>query len=931
MPQRAYYIPEDSALCLNGTWDFKFYEADFMEEDNIEKWDQIPVPSCWQLYGYEKPYYTNINYPHPIDAPYVPDMNPMGVYKREFNIADETNCHYIVFEGVSSNIELFINGHRVGYSQGTHLQAEFDISKYVVKGQNTVIAKVRKWCSGSYLEDQDFFRYNGIFRDVYILSRPKGHLKDIKITTEGNEILLEIEGNAEVSLYDNGKLLETKNIDITCKFTVENQVLWNSEKPYLYELVFKSAGETIRRKIGFVTYSINNKGEFLVNGVSVKLKGINHHDTHPARGWYMTDEDMRYDLTQMKKLNINTIRTSHYPPAPKFLDMCDELGFYVMLETDVESHGFILRAPNVPRFDCYNNMDWISNREEWLESHIERAERAYERDKNHTSIFAWSTGNESGAGIAELEMAKYFRNADKKRIIHCEDASVSTHPEAVEAWQKYTEGNTFFSKMYMDIASLEKYAEDDSMTLPFFICEYAHAMGNGPGSMEDYWNLMYKHSKLIGGCIWEWADHVVLENGVAKYGGDFGEPTHDGNFCADGLVFHDRSFKAGSLNVKAVYQYIRCQVENDTLHVTNLYDFTNLNEFTFKYQVVSDGTVTEQKEIRLTAEPKETVDINFTPVKECKLGAFINCYLYDKTGYEVATCQIDLNPITETYENTSGSAKITETKNDFIVSANGYEYIISKNIGKITSIKKNGKALITSPIELTVMRAPLDNEMFIVRDWYWNNIRTSENFDRLSSKTYSIERKDNTIIINGSLSCLSRNPFAKYTQTLSFFADGTMKVSLVMDLRENLIWLPRLGFEFKTDAEDFKYFGMGELENYIDMSNHAKIGWYESSAEKEYVNYVMPHEHGNHTKTKVLKMENGLSFISNSGFEFNVSKYTSKTLMDANHTDGLVKESGSVVRIDYKNSGLGSASCGPSLDEKYQLNEKHIEFEFFCN
>ena len=337
MPQRAYYIPENEGAyqLLNGQWDFRYYEADFMEEETVTRWERIPVPSCWQLHGYDRPNYTNVLYPYPVDMPFVPDENPMGIYRRSFPIEKPENRHYIVFEGVASNVELYINGKFVGYSQGSHLQAEFDITDFVKAGENEVIAKVRKWCSGSYLEDQDFFRFSGIFRDVYVLSRPQNHIRDIRLETEGNRILVQLEGAAKVSLYDGTKLLEEKFVDGSGEFSVSEPVLWNAEKPYLYDLVFVNGEEIIRQRIGFVRYSLNEDLAFCVNGVPVKLKGVNHHDTHPTNGWYESDEDLKWDLKQMKKLNINTIRTSHYPPTPKFLNMCDELGFYVMLETDL--------------------------------------------------------------------------------------------------------------------------------------------------------------------------------------------------------------------------------------------------------------------------------------------------------------------------------------------------------------------------------------------------------------------------------------------------------------------------------------------------------------------------------------------------------------------------------------------------------------------
>ncbi len=423
-PQRSYYIPETGYTVLNGKWKFKFFEYDFEDSYIQKEWEEIVVPSCWEMCGYSNPNYANAAYPHPVNPPYLPTRNPMGIYERTFEIEDINRDTYIVFEGVSSCLELYINSEYVGFSQGSHLQAEFDISKYVNKGTNTVLVKVRKWCAGSYLEDQDSFRFHGIFRDVYILSRPKGHIKDIKITTQDNCIQVNFDGSANIQLFDADKtLLSEAQAENTARFTVESPIMWNAEKPYLYELVFTYKDEVIRQKIGFVKYEISEKYVFMVNGVPVKIKGVNHHDTHPEKGWTMSDEDIRKDLLLMKKLNINAIRTSHYPPTPKFLDMCDELGFYVMLETDLEIHGFNFRNAGGAWFDCVGNTEWLCENPEWKEAFLDRIIRAYHRDKNHPSIYSWSTGNESGHGENHYEMLKWLRKQDTKRLLHSEDAS----------------------------------------------------------------------------------------------------------------------------------------------------------------------------------------------------------------------------------------------------------------------------------------------------------------------------------------------------------------------------------------------------------------------------------------------------------------------------------------------------------------------------
>ena len=929
LPQRAYYIPENEGAytLLNGTWDFCYYEADFQEGKLPCKWDSIPVPSCWQNHGYDRPNYTNINYPYPVDIPYVPDENPMGVYRRSFTVAKPENRHYIVFEGVSSNVELYINGQFAGYSQGSHLQAEFDITDLVRPGENELLAKVRKWCSGSYLEDQDFFRFNGIFRDVYLLSRPQGHIRDIKIVTEGNRILVDFEGSAEMALYDGERLLQTVSADGSAEFAVEAPILWNAEKPHLYDLVFTYAGEVLRQRVGLVRYTLDGEGAFCVNGVRVKLKGVNHHDTHPEKGWYESDEDLLLDLKQMKKLNINTIRTSHYPPTPKFLNMCDELGFYVMLETDLETHGFCARyacETFSPGYDMVENPEeWTCSRPEWKEAYVDRMARAYHRDKNHSCIFSWSTGNESGHGPNHMAMAEFIRSVDNRRLLHIEDASRGS-----DRYPEFYDRPDLYSRMYYALDKLEEYARDENKPLPFFLCEYAHAMGNGPGDVKDYWDIIYKYPKLIGGCIWEWADHTVLVDGVPKYGGDFNELTHDENFCADGLVFHDRSFKAGSLNAKAAYQNICCTLENGVLKVTNLFDFTDLKEYTFRYAVVVDGKTLEEKQLVLEAAPKETVELPLRKVDCCKLGAYVDCFLFDSTGYEVAMAQLDLGAARELLPVPEQPALLEETEEAFIASGSGFQYTVDKRLGQLVSILKNGEEQLTDRVRLTAMRAPIDNERRLKGIWYkdtrdWR----AEGLDRLFHKCYSCTCQGSTVTVSGALAGISRVPFFRFRTDYTFYADGSVKVRLSGDVRENCVWLPRLGFEFRTAGEKdaFRYYGHGPYENYCDMCGHTRVGFYESDADKEYVNYIMPQEHGNHTQVRLLEMRDSLSFRAETPFECNVSHYGAMGLMRANHIDELVKEKDTVIRIDYKNSGVGSNSCGPEMQAKYKLDEKRIE------
>ena len=934
-PQRAYYIPKSGCTMLNGIWDFKFFDCDYEEAYMEKPWAKIDVPSCWQLRGYENPNYTNVSYPFPYDPPYIPNNNPLGIYKREFEIPDPKRDTYIVFEGVSSCLELFINDRYVGYSQGSHLQAEFNISDYVKKGINTVTAKVRKWCLGSYLEDQDFLRFNGIFRDVYLLSRPKGHIRDINITTDGNHINVVFEGSAQISLLDaEGQLLEKTSAKNTAKFIVKNPVNWNAEKPYLYELLFEYEGEVISQKVGFVSYAIGENYEFLVNGTEVKLKGVNHHDTHPTTGWVMTEDDIKKDLLLMKKLNINTIRTSHYPPSPKFLEMCDELGFYVMLETDLETHGAANREAGACGYDCLNNPAWPCSNPLWKDTFVERMERAYKRDKNHCSIFSWSTGNESGHGDNHLAMIEYIRANDRKRLVHCEDAS-----RASELSKSYGTDTThyadrvdIYSKMYDSIDQIKQKLENPDFKHPYFLCEYSHAMGNGPGDVCDYWELVYAHKKFIGGCVWEWADHTVVENGVPKYGGDFkGELTNDSNFCADGMVFHDRTLKAGSLEVKAAYQYMDCVLSGDEIIVLNRYDFTNLSEYKFEYQIKVDGDTKEEKTLILNIEPKQTAKIKITLPNECALGAYVHCYLYDKSGYCVAQKQLEIPASLQKKNIVSEAAKATEDESFIIFKGKGFCYTFSKNLGTFVSLVKNGEEQLKAPIRITSMRAPIDNERKIKQIWYWHNVWQGENLDKQFDKVYECTLNGAEVTVKGSLAGVSRTPYFRYTVKYAVMSDGEINVTLDGKVKDRCYWLPRLGFEIKTAYEksDFRYYGMGPYENYCDMHHASMVDWYESNADGEYVNYIMPQEHGNHIKTKVLAIKNGLCFEAAEGMEFNVSHYTAEMLMKAGHQDELTKSDSTNIRIDYKNSGIGSNSCGPALLEKYRLLEKEIHFEFF--
>ena len=930
---RSYYIPggRSEYFLLNGDWNFAFYSRDIDVPEEISDWDTIPVPSCWQLHGYEDPNYTNVNYPYPVDIPYVPDDNPCGVYQREFVLNEVWGRVYFVFEGVASCAFLCINGQEVGFTQGSHLPSEFDITPYVHAGTNTVRVQVLKWCCGSYLEDQDFFRMNGIFRDVYVLQRPEGHIVDVEMIPNDTAISLKIAGTAEARIFAGEELLCRKTFTDTLAFAPENPVLWNAEKPFLYRVELEREGEILTFHTGLRSIAISDKYELLINGVSVKLHGVNHHDTSKFRGWCQTEEELRHDLELMKQLNMNCVRTSHYPPHPRFTQLCDELGFYVVLENDMETHGFCCQYTDQDIYPDTDGSTWPTALPQWRKEHVERMQRTVEYHKNSPAVIMWSLGNESCLWNVELcadkyetnhqAMAAWTKERDSSRLVHSEDAlRVSKEP--------FTD---LVSHMYTSVDQLEKEALDDSIRQPVFLCEYSHAMGNGPGDVYAYNALFDKYPKLIGGCIWEWADHVIVdEAGVQRYGGDFpGEKTNDGNFCCDGLVFADRSFKAGTYEAKAAYQPIRTGFESGRLWIYNRLDFTDLNEFTFVLEIQKDGEAVSRQEMVLSAAPNTKVEI---PVEyealDCRWGVTLNCMLM-KGGNMVARTQHELPCNVLVEEKSENGAVLQQMGREVIAEGGGFRYVFSTHYGTFTSLVVNGVEQLTAPIRLGVLRAATDNDRNVQSRWFQRNVWGCGNLDVPFHKVYDCRVSGNTIEADCSLAGISRAPIFRYTVRYTIFDDGCIGVELEGKVRENAYWLPRLGFELDLPAnhDRFCYYGMGPGENYRDMCHHAWLGRFESSADAEYVPYVHPQEHGNHMNVQELTI-GGLTFRGKDTFECAVSRYTALDLDRAKHTDELRSDGNVHIRIDYKMSGLGSNSCGPLVAEEHRLKEKDIRFAF---
>lgn len=924
-PQRAYYIPYDTLekalagdkeasdyyISLNGEWKFHYYDRDIDVPAAITDWERIVVPSNWQLQGYDKPYYTNVNYPYPVDPPYVPDDNPCGVYALDITFPESWYDRetYIVLEGVSSCFYLYVNDSYVGFSHVSHMQSELNITKYLKPGENRILLKVLKWCAGSYLEDQDFMRLSGIFRDVYLLSRSQGHIHDIEVKADRNSISC----NVPYTLYDKNQPIEVPEVPIE----------WNAENPYLYTLIVSQAGEYIPIKVGFRDIQVSARRELLINGSPVKLKGVNHHDTHPVKGYVMSEEDIRFDLQQMKKLNINTIRTSHYPPTPYFLELCDEMGFYVIDETDLETHGFCSsREGN--GYDM-ENPEWLCHRKEWRNAFVHRVFRMVERDKNYPCIIMWSMGNESGYGKNHDEMIAWTKNRDKSRLVHYEGAFLIEDRCDVDV----------VSRMYSGYDELDSFIHKEGETRPYFLCEYSHAMGNGPGDVMDYWEKAYENPSFIGGCIWEWVDHAVLQNGVYRYGGDFGEETNDGNFCCDGLVFADRTFKAGSLNAKAVYQNMKTTYQDHELTVYNRFDFTNLNRYQLVWRLAVDGEIKEEGRIVCDIKPKgyASYPLELELPDKCRLGCYLDIFLLDgeeEIAMEQHMLPVKTMPVAPVEKGETGLS-FEETKEKVYIAGEGFQYIFNKHYGTFERLERKGTIIFDEPMQLSVWRAPTDNDGEDKGKWgLYDNNWTSYNFNRLCYKVYSCERQANRIEVTGSLAGISRVPFLRYRTVFTISKEGRIEVLFHADIRESCMYLPRLGFEFRLPKNNdiFRYYGRGKMENYVDMHYHTRTDMFESRPSLEYVPYIRPQEHGNHTNVKLLEI-GGITITADKPFEFAVSQYSPMALTKATHTDELEKAGYLYVRIDYKVSGIGSHSCGPELKEKYRLSEKKIDFQFF--
>jgi len=1040
---RAYYIPYSDACSaagnkrgkspfyqtLNGNWKFKYHksvkyvEDGFYKEDtDVSAWDDLIVPSCWQVKGYDKCHYTNVNYPFPCDPPYVPDENPAGTYVREFNVSKkwESKEKYIVFEGVNSCFYLWINGAFVGYSQGSRIPAEFNITPYVRTGKNRIAVLVLKWCDGSYLEDQDVWRFSGIFRDVYLLARDKQHIRDVFIKQDFTEDFKKAVIKCEIDIHkceidiqkceigiqkcpESNVFKEIKaelispcgkkiaelikavdNTERSCgsesniialEFEVENPVLWNAEKPNLYKLYLYYGEEVLLFNVGLRKVEIRD-GVFMINGKAVKLKGVNRHDSHPELGQTVPLNHMIKDLMLMKRHNINAIRTSHYPNDPRFLDLCDRYGFYVIDEADLECHG-------VSRV---GDSHMLTKDPKWEKAFLDRMERMVERDKNHPCVIMWSLGNESGYSFNHVAMAKWTKTRDNSRPVHYEGAA-RPHDESVG--MEYLDVE---SRMYPHVDFVEQYALDDENKKPLFLCEYSHAMGNGPGDLKDYWGIIYKYPKLMGGCVWEWCDHGIKTKTpdgqeYYAYGGDFGDEPNDGNFCLDGLVYPDRRPHIGLLELKKVIAPIKFEaydLSKGLIEVKNLYDFTDLAHVSLAWKVEKNGEVIKQGEVcELNIEPQQSQIIELPlgeivkqldndnqvtrNISKDRYFLTVSCLQkYDtpwaSKGYEITFEQFDLNYLQgNTHAHASGThvcvsephvkaceanvdadesssyAEINEIKvqqRDNIISIEGFNFCYEFDIydGTFVKIVKNGVDMIVEPLKFNIWRAPTDNDRRIKFNWM------EEGYERAKTKVYDVKilRQNKQLIeisVDFSLAGYIKLPILHGNAVWTVYGNAEIHLNLSAKVREELIFLPRFGLQLVMPEgnEEVEYFGYGPHESYIDKRQSARVSKYLTTVDEMFENYLVPQENGSRYGTEWAIISNeqgmGLKFIGCPNFSFNAAHYTPEDLTIANHPHELVKRKETIVNIDYKMSGVGSNSCGPELLEKYRFDEKEFEFK----
>ena len=987
MPARAYYIPasrrmdnlvehreeSDRMQLLNGTWKFQYFNSiydvqePFFEKDyDTENFDEIQVPSVWQMAGYDTHQYTNIRYPFPFDPPYVPQDIPCGTYAHTFVYHKDENAPkaFLNFEGVDSCFYVWINGSYIGYSQVSHMTSEFDVTDVLQDGTNTVAVLVMKWCDGSYLEDQDKFRMSGIFRDVYILKRPKQAISDYHIKTRIEDMLAKVEIemqfysplNVKISIEDrNGAVVALGSIaeEGTAVLEIASPELWNTENPYLYKLILETENEVIVDHIALRKIEIKDQVIYL-NGQKIKFRGVNRHDSDPVTGFTINPEQITTDLTLMKQHNFNAIRSSHYPNAPFFYEMCDKYGFMVIDEADIEAHGpfMIYRKEDTDynRFKRWNEM--IADDPAWEEAIVDRVKLMVERDKNRFCIVMWSMGNESAYGCNFEKALEWTKNFDPDRITQYESARYRNYDETYD----YSNLDVY-SRMYPALSEIQEYLDKDG-SKPFLLVEYCHSMGNGPGDFEDYFQMIQDNDKMCGGFVWEWCDHAIAhgtaENGktIYAYGGDHGEEIHDGNFCMDGLVYPDRTVHTGLLEYKNVYRPARVisyDKESGELVLHNYMDFNDLKDYVkISYELTQDGLVISKGKLpEVSAAPhsegKINLKINVPESGKCYLKLIYHLkkelplldedHILGFDEIEVSKDGAKCKLAEKWLQKTAVDSELQVNENDTQIHIKGREfaYTIDKRTALFTEMKFAGREYLNHPMELNIWRAPTDNDMYIKSEW------KKAHYDKAYTRAYTTEvvqgKHGVKITSHASVVAETVQKILDVTITWKIEAAGKIDADIAVTKDDEFPDLPRFGVRMFMDKKlsAVRYFGMGPQESYCDKHQAASHGLYQANVDDLHEDYIRPQENGSHYDCEYVELNNsryGIVVSAENAFSFNASYYTQEELEEKTHNYELTESDSVVFCVDYALNGIGSNSCGPVVLEQYRFDDVLFRFQF---
>ena len=987
MPARAYYIPaskrmdnlvehreeSDRMQLLNGTWKFQYFNSIYDIQDSFfeknydtENFDEIQVPSVWQMAGYDTHQYTNIRYPFPFDPPYVPQDIPCGVYVHTFEYSRDEKApkSFLNFEGVDSCFYVWINGSYIGYSQVSHMTSEFDVTDVLQDGTNTVAVLVMKWCDGSYLEDQDKFRMSGIFRDVYILKRPKQAISDYHIKTRIEDMLAKVEIemkfysplNVKISIEDrNGAVVALGSIaeEGTAVLEIASPELWNTENPYLYKLILETENEVIVDHIALRKIEIKDQVIYL-NGQKIKFRGVNRHDSDPVTGFTINPEQITTDLTLMKQHNFNAIRSSHYPNAPFFYEMCDKYGFMVIDEADIEAHGpfMIYRKEDTDynRFKRWNEK--IADDPVWEEAIVDRVKLMVERDKNRFCIVMWSMGNESAYGCNFEKALEWTKNFDPDRITQYESARYRNYDETYDYSNLYV-----YSRMYPALSEIQEYLDKDG-SKPFLLVEYCHSMGNGPGDFEDYFQMIQDNDKMCGGFVWEWCDHAIAhgtaENGktIYAYGGDHGEEIHDGNFCMDGLVYPDRTVHTGLLEYKNVYRPARVisyNKESGELVLHNYMDFDDLKDYVkISYELTQDGLVISKGilpefSVAPHGEGKTNLKINVPENGKCYLKLIYHLKkelpLLDEdhilgfdeieVSKEDTKCKLAEKWIPKTV--VDSELQVNENDTQIHIKGREFAYTIDKRTALFTEMKFAGREYLNHPMELNIWRAPTDNDMYIKSEW------KKAHYDKAYTRAYTTEvvqgKHGVKITSHASVVAETVQKILDVTITWKIEAAGKIDADIAVTKDDEFPDLPRFGVRMFLDKKlsAVRYFGMGPQESYCDKHQAASHGLYRADVGDLHEDYIRPQENGSHYDCEYVELNNsryGIVASAEKAFSFNASYYTQEELEKKTHNYELIESDSVVFCVDYALNGIGSNSCGPVVLEQYRFDDVLFRFQF---